>query len=87
MLYTSRLLTSYKQYLVLESTVTAACRIWSSARLLSVPKCVVFIFVVHTRRGGSTFENLNPATEELICRCANAQAEDVDEAVAAARGW
>eukprot|EP00903_Cladosiphon_okamuranus_P008338 g8021.t1 len=35
--------------------------------------------------GGSTFENLNPATEELICHCPNAQAEDVDEAVAAAR--
>lgn len=39
------------------------------------------------RRGGSTFENLNPATEELICHCPNAQAEDVDEAVAAARAW
>lgn len=38
-------------------------------------------------RGGATFESLNPATEELICSCANAQAEDVDKAVAAARAW
>ncbi|CAM9460686.1 unnamed protein product [Ectocarpus sp. 6 AP-2014] len=39
----------------------------------------------HDAGGGATFECLNPATEELICSCANAQAEDVDKAVAAAR--
>ncbi|CAN0270524.1 unnamed protein product [Pylaiella littoralis] len=39
----------------------------------------------HDAGGGSTFDNSNPATEELICSCANAQPEDVDEAVAAAR--
>lgn len=51
--------------------------------------CLVLLYFdfLSTRRGGSTFKNLNPATEELICHCPNAQPEDVDEAVAAARAW
>ena len=43
--------------------------------------------------GGKTFETLNPATGEPICRIAEGDAEDVDRAVKAARkafesrGW
>lgn len=39
------------------------------------------------RRGGATFESLNPANEEVIAICASGQAEDVDAAVKAAKAW
>src|ERR1043166_734257 len=35
--------------------------------------------------GGKTFENINPATNEVICRVAEGDAADVDKAVKAAR--
>lgn len=43
--------------------------------------------LVFADRGNATFDNINPATEELICKCPNAQPEDVNDAVAAARKW
>ena len=36
-------------------------------------------------RNGSTFENINPATEELLGVSADANEEDFDNAIAAAR--
>lgn len=43
----------------------------------------MFVAVSHFNRKG-TFDNFNPATNELICKVANATAEDVDIAVRAA---
>jgi aldehyde dehydrogenase (NAD+) len=36
-------------------------------------------------RGGATFENVDPATEDVIGRCADATREDMEAAIAAAR--
>ena len=36
-------------------------------------------------RSGATFPNVNPATEETICAVPDATAEDIDEAISAAR--
>lgn len=38
-------------------------------------------------RQGAAFEVINPATERVVSVCANADEEDVDEAVKSARKW
>jgi aldehyde dehydrogenase (NAD+) len=60
--------------------------LWNDARLLIDGELV-------EATGGNTFENINPATEEVIGLVPNASAEDTDRAIAAARrafdesGW
>jgi len=52
--------------------------LWNDARLLIDGELV-------EATGGNSFENINPATEEVIGLVPNASAEDTDRAIAAAR--